>query len=60
MTAFNRLAAATIVLMIAACTGADDSATTLGSIDKPNRAEANQEKDEARNRPQWRGPTRRL
>ncbi len=48
MTAFNRLAAATIVLIIAACTGADDSATTLGSIDKPNRAEANQEKDEAR------------
>ncbi len=48
MTTFSRLTVATIVLIIAACTGADEGATTLGSIDKPNRAEANQEKDEAR------------
>ena len=48
MTPFSRLAAATIVLITAACTGADEGATTLGSIDNPNRAEANRDKDEAR------------
>ncbi len=48
MTTFSRLAAATIVLIIAACTGADDGATILGSIENSDRAEANREKDDAR------------
>lgn len=48
MTTFSRLAAATIVLIIAACTGADDGATIPGSIENSNRAEANRDKDEAR------------
>ena len=48
MTTFSRFAAATIVLITAACTGADEGAINLGSIDNPNRAEANREKDEAR------------
>ena len=48
MTTFTRLAAATIVLITAACTGADEGAINLESIDNPNRAEANREKDEAR------------
>ncbi len=48
MTTLSRLAAATIVLITAACTGADDSATIPGSIENSSRAEANREKDEAR------------
>ena len=48
MTTFSRLAVAAIVLIIAACTGADEGATTPGSIENANRAEANREKDEAR------------
>ena len=48
MTTFNRLAAAAIVLIAAACTGTDDGATIPGSIENSDRAEANREKDEAR------------
>ena len=48
MTTFTRLAVATIVLIIAACTGADEGAITPESIENSNRAEANREKDEAR------------
>ena len=48
MTTFTRLAAAAIVLITAACTGADEGATIPGSIENSDRAEANQEKDEAR------------
>ena len=48
MTTCTRLAVATIVLIIAACTGADEGAINLGSIENSDRAEANREKDQAR------------